>query len=60
MEYVLIIGLYLVCHLPAIIMLLIGISKRKTKPITSKVLLILAGLYFVIGAGMCGALMNVI
>lgn len=54
----LIIIIYLVCHLPAIIMLIIGLRKLKTSPDTAKKLLIAAGIYFLIGAGVCGAMFN--
>lgn len=51
-----ILTVYLICHIPAIIMLSIGFAKRKTKPQTAKVLFILSGVYFIIGAGICGNL----
>ncbi len=51
-------GLYLVLHLPAIIMLIIGLVLLKKKPKTAKVLLIIAGVYFLIGGGICGALVG--
>lgn len=49
--------IYLVLHIPAFILLIVGFSKRKTKPNTAKILFIIAGLYFVIGAGICGGMM---
>lgn len=55
---VLIIELYLLFHAPAIIMLIMGLNKRKTKPEVSKRLLIMAAIYFVIGGGICGALLT--
>ena len=38
---------------PAIIMAIIGFSLRKKKPKTAKILFIIAGVYLVIGIGMC-------
>ena len=54
----LILILYLLFHSPAIIMLIIGLNKRKTKPEASKKLLIIAGIYFIIGTGICGLLLT--
>jgi hypothetical protein len=48
--------LYLIFHTPAIIMLIIGLNKRKSDPDKSTVLLIIAGVYFVIGGGMCASM----
>jgi len=53
----LIIIIYLVCHSPAIIMLVLGLSRLKTKPENAKKLLIAAGIYFLIGGGICGAIL---
>lgn len=50
--------IYLVCHIPAIIMLVIGLNRLKTKPDNAKKLLIAAGIYFLIGAGICGAMLT--
>ncbi len=47
--------LYLVFHAPAFIMLFIGLNKRESDPERSKTLLILAGVYFVIGGGICAS-----
>ena len=55
---ILIITIYIVCNIPAIIMLVIGIRKLKTKPSTGKLLIILACMYFIIGLGICGSMMN--
>lgn len=52
----LVIGIYLVCHLPAIIMLILGLRWFKRKPKTAKTLLIIAGIYFIVGAGICGGM----
>lgn len=52
----LVVMIYLVLHLPAIILLIIGLRRRKTKPESAKVMLIIAGVYFLIGAGVCGGM----
>ena len=54
----LIIGLYLLAHSPAIIMLIMGLYIRKKRPTTGKVLLILSGVYFLIGGGICASLLS--
>jgi hypothetical protein len=53
-----IIIIYLVCHIPAIIMLILGLNRLKTRPENAKKLLIAAGIYFIIGGGICGALLT--
>ena len=53
-----IIAAYLILHTPAIIMLIVGLYKLKTKPILAKNLLIASCIYFLVGAGICGALLN--
>lgn len=53
---ILILLIYLVCHLPAFILLIIGLVRLKKKPENAKKLLIIAGIYFLIGAGICGAM----
>jgi len=40
---------------PAIILCIIGFSLRRKKPKTSKTLFIIAGVYLLIGIGLCGA-----
>lgn len=52
----LVIVVYLVLHLPAIIMLIIGLRIKERKPKASKTLLIFAGVYFLVGAGICGGM----
>ena len=52
----LIIGVYLVCHSPAILMIIIGFIYRKTKPKTAKILFIISAVYFLIGLGICGSM----
>ena len=54
----LIVIIYLVCHLPAIILLILGLSRLKKRPENAKTLLIISALYFLIGAGICGALLS--
>ena len=54
----LIIIIYLVCHSPAIIMLIIGLTRLKSRPENAKKLLIAAGIYFLIGGGICGVLLT--
>jgi len=54
----LIIIIYLFCHTPAITMLIIGLNILKKRPENAKKLLIAAGIYFLIGGGICGALLT--
>jgi hypothetical protein len=54
----LIIIIYLFCHIPAIIMLIIGLTRLKSRPENAKKLLIAAGIYFLIGGGICGAILT--
>jgi hypothetical protein len=51
--------IYLVFHYPAFVMLILGLDRLKTRPKSAKRLLIAAGIYFLIGAGICGALSNI-
>ena len=53
---VIIIG-YLAMHLPAFILLAIAYAIRDSKPKASKVLNIIAVVYFVVGAGVCGSML---
>lgn len=50
---------YLVLHIPAFILLIIGLFKLKAKPESAKKFLILSGIYFLIGGGICGSLLTV-
>lgn len=50
--------IYLFCHLPAIILMVLGLIWRKSKPRTAKVLLIIAGIYFIVGGGICGTILT--
>lgn len=54
----LIVGIYIVAHLPAIILIIIGISKLKTNPTNAKTMLIIAGIYIIIGTGICGSMLS--
>lgn len=47
---------YFVLHIPAFIMLIVGLTLRKTKPETAKILFVLTAAYFVIGGGICSKL----
>lgn len=49
----------LVLHLPAIILVVIGASIRKTKPNSAKILYLIALTYTVIGLGICSKLLHV-
>ena len=53
-----IIFILLIMLSPAIILFLVGLYKRKSKPETAKILFILSAVYVLIGAGICGALMS--
>jgi len=46
--------IYLFLHIPAIILLVTGLKRLKTNSENAKNLLILAGIYFLIGGGICG------
>lgn len=50
---ILVIAAILLMFSPAIIMVIIGFVLRKRKPKTAKILFITAGVYLVIGLGMC-------
>jgi hypothetical protein len=43
---------------PAIILIVIGLSIRKTKPVTAKRLYIAAVIYLIIAGGLCAMLMH--
>ena len=51
--FILVIVAILLMFSPAIIMAIIGFSLRRKKPKTAKILFIIAGVYLVIGIGMC-------
>lgn len=54
----LIIAIYFLAHFPAFIMLLSGFTTLKKNPAQAKTLFIIAGVYFVIGGGICGKLLG--
>lgn len=55
--YFWVIALYLFFHFPAIILLVLGLTSLKKNPEKGKKLLILAGIYFLVGAGICGKIL---
>ena len=54
----LILFVLLIANIPAIILGIIGLTKLKSSPDTAKKLFIAAGIYFIVSAGICGALMT--
>ncbi|MEO1451647.1 MAG: hypothetical protein AAFV07_19110 [Bacteroidota bacterium] len=54
----LVVGFYLLAHLPAIITLIIGLVRLKKRPESAKKFLIFAGIYFLVGAGTCGVILS--
>jgi len=52
----LIIIAYLICHIPAFILLGMGLYKRSKKDERSTGYLLAAAIYFLIGAGICGSI----
>ncbi|MBK9191333.1 MAG: hypothetical protein IPM77_07365 [Crocinitomicaceae bacterium] len=54
----LIIIIYIICHIPAIIALIMGLVALKSNPEYAKKLLIFAGIYFLIGGGICGTILS--
>ncbi len=56
--FVLILFFYLICHIPGIVLLVLGLKRAETRPENSKKLLIAAGIYFLIGGGICGAFLS--
>jgi len=54
----LVVIIYLVAHIPAIILLILGLSRLKSKPENARWLLIAAGIYFLIGGGICGTILS--
>ena len=55
---VLLIGLVLLYWLIPISLLIVGLTRIKSRPVNAKKLLITAGILFLVGAGVCGALLN--
>ncbi|BDD01063.1 hypothetical protein [Persicobacter psychrovividus] len=59
MNYlVLIILIYIFCHIPAIVLLILGFKARQDKPSRAMKYFIFAAIYFVIGTGICGSLLS--
>ena len=54
----LVIGAYLILHLPAIILLIVGLVRLNQKKKNAKIFFIIAGIYFIIGAGVCGVIIS--
>ncbi len=52
-----IILIYIGFHSPAIIMIIIGLYKRKSDPEYAGRLFIASAVYFIIGAGICGSML---
>jgi hypothetical protein len=50
--------LVLLYWLIPIILLIVGLVRIKSKPENAKKLLIVAGIFFLVGAGICGALLS--
>ncbi|HET6224831.1 MAG TPA: hypothetical protein VFF27_01035 [Bacteroidia bacterium] len=50
--------IYIICHIPAIVLLILGLVRLKSRPENAKKLLIAAGIYFIVGGGICGALLS--
>ncbi len=53
-----VLGFLLVAYSPAIIMAIIGFVKLKKNPKTAKILFIIAGVYVIVGLGICGAMIR--
>jgi hypothetical protein len=54
----LIITIYLISQIPAIVLLILGLRRLKSRPENAKKLLIAAGVYLLIGSGICGVLLT--
>lgn len=55
---ILILIVYLTLHLPAFILIFLGYVNRNTNPERAKTYFIAAGIYFLIGGGICGAILS--
>ena len=56
MEIILLI--LLVMFGPPVVLIILGVNKRKDKPTTANVLFILAAVYVLIGGGICASILN--
>jgi uncharacterized membrane protein YsdA (DUF1294 family) len=54
----LIIMIYIICNIPAFILLGVGLHKRSKKDDRGTGYLIAAAVYFLIGGGICGSLLG--
>ena len=50
--------IFLIMHLPSIILGIIGLVIRKNKPKAAKTLFIIAGVYLLVSYGTCGVLIG--
>ena len=50
--------IFLIMHLPSIVLGIIGLAIKKNKPKAAKTLFIIAGVYLVISYGTCGAMIG--
>jgi low temperature requirement protein LtrA len=50
--------IFLIMHLPSIILGIIGLAIRKDKPKKAKTLFIIAGVYLLVSYGTCGAMIG--
>ena len=57
-NYSIVIVIYLICHIPAFIMLFLGLRRIYSRPDSAKRLLIAAGIYFIIGGGICSSMIS--
>ena len=54
-----VIAWFLICNIPAIILIIIGVARWRQKPEGAKKLFIVAGIYLIVAAGICGSLLNI-
>ncbi len=57
MGYLILI-IYIVLHLPALALIIVGLAKLSSRPDQAKSFLILGGIYFLIGGGICSAFLS--
>lgn len=53
-----IIVIFLILHSPAFALIYAGIKNKKTNKRNSLIYFIIAGIYFLVGIGICGQLLN--